>query len=205
MNALIIVDVQYDFLPGGALEVKDGDQIIPIINSLQVHFDHVVATQDWHPLHHKSFAVNHGDRNPGEVVDLNGMDQILWPVHCVQGTRGASFSDELSKERIERVIVKGTNPEIDSYSGFFDNGKLQSTDMENYLKSRSIDQVYVVGLATDYCVKFTALDAVELGFDTWVISDATRAVNLSPNDFEESLEELRNAGVKVIKSKSLRD
>ena len=202
MNALIIVDVQYDFLPGGSLAVKDGDQIIPLINKLQPYFDLVVATQDWHPAEHKSFAANHEGKEPGEAIELDGLQQVLWPVHCVQDSEGARLSDDLDQWKIDKVIFKGTNPMIDSYSGFFDNGKKQATELEEYLRSKNVQGVCVVGLAADYCVKFTAIDSVQLGFRTYVMSDATKAVNLNPGDYERSLAEMQEAGVFVIESKS---
>jgi nicotinamidase/pyrazinamidase len=198
MKALIIVDVQNDFLPGGALEVKDGDQVVPVINQLTDQFDLVVATRDYHPADHRSFASNHEGRKVGEVIDLNGLEQILWPDHCVEGSYGSEFSEDLNLARVDKIFKKGTNPEIDSYSGFFDNGHRQDTGLGDYLKSKDVDTVYIVGLAMDYCVKFTALDAQELGFKTHVIRDATRAVNLQPGDFERSEEELKKAGVHVI-------
>ncbi len=199
-TALILVDVQNDFLPGGALAVPEGDEIVPLINKLQAQFDLVLATQDHHPANHGSFAANHRGHQPGEVIDLDGLSQILWPVHCVQGSHGAAFSNDLDMKKVTKVFTKGENPNIDSYSGFFDNGKRQKTGLGDYLKERRVDRVYIVGLATDYCVKFTALDAVDLGFDTYVIKDATRAVNLQPGDFEKSLLEMEKAGVKVIES-----
>ena len=195
MNALLIVDIQYDFLPGGALQVNRGDEIIPIVNELQNKFECVVATKDWHPADHKSFAANHNGKQPGDRIKLNGQDQILWPVHCVQNSRGSEITAGIHRQRIEKIILKGTNREIDSYSGFFDNGHLQATELEDYLRSRGVNAVYIVGLAADYCVKFTALDAVELGFTTHVISEATRAVNLQSGDFEKALEEMKEAGV----------
>lgn len=198
MTALIIVDVQNDFLPGGALAVAEGDQIIPYINEIQGSYDLVVATQDWHPTDHKSFASNNPDRNIGEVIDLNGLQQIMWPVHCVQNSKGASFADALNQEKIDKVFVKGTDPEIDSYSGFFDNGKRKSTGLGDYLKSKGISKIAVVGLAADYCVKFTALDAASLGFEVEVHKAGTRAVNLQPDDYENAIEEMEKAGIRVV-------
>lgn len=198
MQALIIVDVQNDFLPGGALEVKDGDKIIPYINELQNNFNLVIATQDWHPANHKSFAINHPNKNIGEFINLNGLQQILWPVHCVQNSKGAEFAETLNQEKIEKIFVKGTKPQIDSYSGYFDNGKKQSTGLQDYLKSKSVNKVVVVGLAADYCVKFTALDAVNLGFEVEVHKAGTRAVNLQRNDFEKAMKDMKNVGIKII-------
>ncbi|MCB1100330.1 MAG: bifunctional nicotinamidase/pyrazinamidase [Verrucomicrobiae bacterium] len=163
MNALIVVDVQNDFLPGGALAVADGDAVIPVINRLMGEHDFVVATQDWHPADHGSFAANHPAANPGEVIDLNGHDQILWPVHCVQGSIGAEFAGKLDEHKFDAIFQKGTNPEIDSYSGFYDNGRRKSTGLAEWLRDRGVTHVTVVGLATDYCVRFTAEDAASEG------------------------------------------
>jgi len=197
MQAFIIVDVQNDFCPGGALPVPEGDRIVPLVNRLQGAFDLVVATQDWHPPTHASFAVNHR-RSPGEVIRLGGMEQVLWPTHCVQGTPGAAFVPSLETARIDRVFRKGTDPAIDSYSGFFDNGHQKATGLGDYLKAKGVDEVYIAGLATDYCVKFTALDAAGLGFRTNLIADACRGVNLNPGDVERALEEMRRAGVRIV-------
>ncbi len=199
-NALVLVDIQYDFLPGGALAVPDGDAIIPIVNQLQHRFDLVVATQDWHPEDHASFAANHSGRRVGELIVLDGLEQRLWPVHCVQNTYGAELAAELDASRISRVFRKGVDPCIDSYSGFFDNGHRRATGLGDYLHEHGVAQVYIVGLASDYCVKFTALDAQRLGFATYVIEDVCRGVNLAPNDVALALNELRQAGVHVIRS-----
>jgi len=203
MKALIIVDIQYDFLPGGTLAVQEGDHIIPIVNKLEEKFDVIVATQDWHPADHGSFASNHENKNPGELIKLRGLDQVLWPDHCVQHTRGAEFSKGLNTEKIQKTFQKGTDPSIDSYSGFFDNGKRKDTGLNDYLKSQGVDEVYIVGLATDYCVKFTALDADECGYKTFVVADATRAVNLQPGDGEKTLKEMSQKGIRIIKSSEL--
>jgi len=203
MNALILVDIQNDFLPGGALPVPDGDAIIPVVNRLQARFDRVVATQDWHPPDHGSFAANHPARKPGERIDLYGLSQILWPVHCVQGTRGADFALSIERSRWDKVVPKGTDPTIDSYSGFFDNGHRKATGLGDYLHEHGVTEVYVAGLATDYCVKFTALDAVQLGFRTHLIEDACRGVNLQPGDVERAIAEMRNAGVEIAASSEL--
>jgi len=203
MEALILVDIQNDFLPGGALAVPEGAQIIPVVNKLQKNFGLVVATQDFHPADHKSFAANHAGKQPGDHIELQGMDQILWPVHCVQGSQGAAFADTLRMDKVEKVFPKGTEPEIDSYSGFFDNGHLKATGLGDYLKEKGIERVVIVGLAADYCVKFTALDAVGLGFETTVVKDATRAVNLQEGDFEKALDEMKNQGVTIVDSTAL--
>lgn len=199
-SALIIVDVQNDFIPGGALAVKEGDQVVPIINSLQGKFPTVIGTQDFHPADHGSFAANHPGKNPGEFIDLNGLNQILWPVHCVQGSPGAEFQKDLIREGWAAIFQKGMNPGVDSYSGFYDNARRGDTGLGDFLKEKGIKTVFVAGLALDYCVKFTALDAVSLGFETYLIVDATRAVNIQPTDGELAIREMEAAGVKIIKS-----
>ncbi|MCG8317865.1 MAG: bifunctional nicotinamidase/pyrazinamidase [Cytophagales bacterium] len=202
-KALILVDIQNDFLPGGALAVPEGDMIVPLVNRIQEKFDLILATQDYHPANHASFAINHENKKPGEIIDLHGLTQVLWPAHCVQHSDGAAFGKDLDMARVTKIFYKGENPDIDSYSGFFDNGKRKKTGLAEYLKSKGVDTVYIVGLATDFCVKFTALDAVDLGFETYVIKDATRAINLQPGDFEASLKAMERAGVKVIESEDL--
>lgn len=201
--ALIIVDVQNDFIPGGALAVAEGDQVVPLINEIQPKFSHVIATQDFHPKDHGSFAANHPGKKPGEFIELGGLTQILWPVHCVQGTQGADFHPELEKKEWEAIFQKGKNPIVDSYSGFFDNARRGDTGLGDYLKKEGITQVYVCGLALDYCVKYTALDAKSLGFETYLIEDATRAVNLSPEDGQKAIEEMKSFGVIICDSKSI--
>ncbi|RMG68908.1 MAG: bifunctional nicotinamidase/pyrazinamidase [Bacteroidetes bacterium] len=198
MRALILVDIQNDFLPGGALAVQEGDQIIPVVNAIQPHFSLVVATQDWHPADHGSFAANHPGQVPGQMIDLHGLPQVLWPVHCVQGTAGAAFAAALDREKVVKVFPKGTDPEIDSYSGFFDNGHRKSTGLADYLRSQGVEEVYITGLATDYCVKYTALDAVGQGFRTYVVTDAVRAVNLQPEDGAAALAEMEKAGATLL-------
>jgi nicotinamidase/pyrazinamidase len=203
MKALIIVDVQNDFLPGGPLGVPLGDEVIRVANAVSAKFDRVVATQDWHPPDHGSFAVNHPGKKPGDVIDLNGLPQILWPVHCVRNTPGAAFASDLDTGRVARVFQKGTHPGIDSYSGFFDNGRRQATGLGDYLKEQGVRDVYVLGLATDYCVKFTTLDAAELGFRTFLIEDGCRPVELQEGDDARAVEEMKSAGVTIIRSTDL--
>ena len=201
MNAcLIIVDVQNDFLPGGALPVPEGDLIIPIVNQLQAAFSAVVATQDWHPADHGSFAANHPGKRPFDEIELHGVRQTLWPVHCVQGTLGAQLAPGLHQERLAQIFQKGTDPGIDSYSGFFDNGHRKGTGLNKWLKSLEIFDLYLCGLATDYCVKFTALDAMQLGFNTHLIEDATRGVNLHPDDVRNAVQQMARAGVRIVQS-----
>lgn len=204
-SALLIVDVQNDFLPGGALAVSKGDTIIPIINSLQEKFNFIVATQDFHPADHGSFAANHAGKKPGEFIELAGLRQILWPVHCVQGSEGAEFHEDLNPIKWQAIFQKGKNPEVDSYSGFFDNARRGDTGLGDFLQNEGIMNVFVTGLAQDYCVKFTALDGVSLGFKTYLITDATKAVNLNPEDGEKALEELKKEGVILIESSAILD
>ncbi len=204
MKTLILVDVQNDFSPTGALPVPEGDQIVPVINRLLPYFDHVIATQDWHPSGHASFASVHS-KTPGETVDLNGFEQILWPDHCVQGTVGAEFIAELDTDAINYIVRKGTDTSIDSYSGFFDNHRLQATGLEEYLRNHGIEDVYIAGLATDYCVKFTALDAAELGFNTRVIQDACRGVDMTEGDVDRAFKAMQEAGCHLIQSSELAD
>lgn len=200
MRALICVDIQNDFCPGGSLEVKEGDQVIPVANKLMAHFDLVVATQDWHPANHKSFAAMHPWRYPGDVIDLNGLQQILWPIHCVQGSFGAEFAPGLNTDAFEAVFVKGTDTEIDSYSGFFDNGHRKATGLGDYLKEKGVDEVYILGLALDVCVKFTVLDALGLGFKTYLVEDGCRGVNLKEGDSDKALSEMREKGAIIAQS-----
>lgn len=203
MKALILVDIQNDFLPGGALAVPEGDAVVPVANALIPNFDLVVATQDWHPPGHGSFAANQTGKQPGEMIELAGMPQILWPTHCVQHTPGAEFAPELNVAGIDRTFAKGADAEVDSYSGFFDNGHRIPTGLGDFLRERSVTEVYVVGLATDYCVKATALDAVNLGFATVLVTDGCRGVNLAAGDTAAALAEMRAAGVRLTNSQEL--
>jgi nicotinamidase/pyrazinamidase len=197
MNALIIVDMQNDFVQGGALPVSGGDELAPIINAYQAMFDLVVATQDWHPANHGSFAANYKGKKPGEVIELNGLSQVLWPIHCVQDTSGADFVPGLSRDKWAAIFQKGIDPEVDSYSGFFDNGRRHSTGLGEFLKKQNVTAVYVAGLATDYCVKFTVLDAKALGFATVLIDDACRGVELEAGDVVKAIDQMNAAGVSV--------
>lgn len=203
MKALILVDLQNDFLPGGALAVPDGDAVIPVANQLQALFPLVVATQDWHPANHGSFAANHPGKRVFEQIDLHGLPQTLWPVHCVQGTSGAALAAALRCDRIAKVFPKGTDADIDSYSGFFDNGHRRSTGLAEWLRSQGVTEVYVCGLATDYCVKLTAMDAVRDGFKVHLIEDACRGVNLRPGDVATAIVEMKRAGVDILQSAQL--
>ncbi len=198
MKALLLIDIQNDFIPGGALAVTEGDQVVAVANKKMNEFDLVVATQDWHPQNHGSFAANHPPKNIGEIIDLDGLPQILWPVHCVQQSEGAKLVAELKKDKIDTIFVKGTDPKIDSYSGFFDNGHRKATGLGDFLKEKGVTDVYVMGLATDYCVKFSALDAVKLGFKTHLILEGCRGVNLQAGDVDKAIKEMEEAGVTII-------
>ncbi|ALJ00549.1 bifunctional nicotinamidase/pyrazinamidase [Rufibacter tibetensis] len=201
MKALLLIDIQNDFIPGGALAVPEGSAIISIVNELQSHFDLVIATQDWHPRLHKSFASQHEGKNVFDVTQLQGLEQVLWPDHCVQSTYGAEFSPALDMTRVEVIFRKGTSTEIDSYSGFFDNGHLKSTALAEYLRGKGVTDVYLVGLAADFCVYFTALDAIQEGFSTYFIEDATRAI--SQEGFEKAKRDLLDKGGQFIHSQSI--
>lgn len=197
MKALLLIDVQIDFLPGGALAVADGDAVVAVANSLVDEHQLVIATQDWHPADHRSFASQHDGHEIGEVIDLDGLDQVLWPDHCVQGSAGAAFASELRVERIDHVVRKGTDRNVDSYSGFFDNARRKATGMHELLVGLGVDAVDIMGLATDYCVQFSALDAADLGYATTVIADGCRAVELEPGDHDRAMATMREAGVTV--------
>ena len=197
-RALILVDIQNDFIPGGALEVKRGDEVIEIANRAIKYFDNVIATRDWHPADHKSFASQHEGKNPGEFIELNGLPQILWPDHCVNGTKGAEFAPGLNVSSITKVIQKGLDKEVDSYSGFFDNAQDHATGLDDYLRSQGIGDLYIMGLATDYCIKYTVLDARKLGFNTSLIIEGIRGVELNPGDCDAAIEEMKEAGAKVV-------
>ncbi|MBF9255348.1 bifunctional nicotinamidase/pyrazinamidase [Pontibacter sp. 172403-2] len=201
MRALLLIDIQNDFLPGGSLAVPAGDQVIPVLNNLQPHLDLVVATQDWHPQNHKSFASNHPGKQPFEVTALQGLEQVLWPDHCVQHSEGANFAESLHMNKVEAIFRKGMNPEIDSYSGFYDNGHLKSTGLADYLRGRQVQQVYIAGLAGDYCVYFSAKDALLEGFDTFLIEDASRPI--SQDGFEKAKADVVSMGGQVVQSSSI--
>lgn len=202
-EALILVDLQRDFLPGGALGVTAGDEVVPVANRLQPYFSLVVATQDWHPPDHESFAANHPGREPGEVIDLHGLEQVLWPVHCVEGSAGADFAPGLERSRIARVFHKGTDPCVDSYSTFFDNAHRRDTGLEAFLREQGVSCIYLLGLATDYCVRYSALDARQLGFETFVVEDGCRGVELQPGDVDAAWREMEGAGVQRVTSAAL--
>lgn len=201
MKALIIIDVQNDFMPGGSLEVPMGDAILKPINSLHLLFDLVVATQDWHPKIHKSFASNHQNKKPFERILINGSEQILWPDHCVQGSRGAELHQGLEINKIAAIFRKGMDPDIDSYSGFFDNGHKISSGLTGYLKEKGVTDLYFCGLASDICVYFSIKDALLEGFTATLIEDA--AAPLDIHSFSKIKSELLNLNVKIINSYEL--
>jgi nicotinamidase/pyrazinamidase len=200
-SVLLIVDLQNDFCEGGNFAVPEGSLIIPLINQLQRSFSLVVASQDWHPANHTSFASNHPGCKVGDQVKTDKIMQTLWPDHCVQESAGAKFHPMLATSRIDHIFHKGVDTFIDSYSAFFDNENLRATGLESYLRERGVTDVYIAGLATDYCVKYSALDGIELGFNIHVIADACRGINIfAADDAEVALNEMRTAGVQVITS-----
>ena len=201
MRALVIIDVQNDFIPGGALAVPEGDKIVELINELQEKFDLVIATQDWHPEDHSSFAVNHHEIKEFEKITWNGLEQVLWPVHCLQNSWGAKLHSDLKTSKIEAIFRKGTDPEIDSYSAFYDNGHLKTTGLAGYLKEKGVDELYFCGLAGEICVYFSVMDALEEGFDSTIIEDATRALN--PIDFENAKKIIMEKGGKITNSSTI--
>lgn len=193
-EALIVIDIQNDFCPGGALAVADGDAIIPRVNALMAEFPTVVLTQDWHPRHHASFAVNHPGAAPFSLTNMPYGPQVLWPTHCVQATEGADFHPSLATDPAHLVIRKGFRPQIDSYSAFFENDRSTTTGLDGYLKARGITAITLVGLATDYCVAYSALDAVRLGYSVRVLMGACRAIDLN-GSLATMTEQMRAAGV----------
>ncbi len=201
MKTLVIVDAQNDFMPGGALEVKEGDRIIRVINKILPQFDLVVATQDWHPATHKSFAMNHKGRNEFETIELNGLEQKLWPSHCVQGTWGAEFHENLEMRPVEAIFRKGMEEGIDSYSGFYDNGHKKNTGLAGYLRSKGADDLYFCGLAADICVYFTLKDALNEGFNGTLIENAT--VPLLQEDYVKVRKNILARGGRIITSQEV--
>lgn len=202
-SALVLVDLQNDFCEGGALPVSGGSSVIPLANKLQHSFQLVVATQDWHPANHASFASNHPGHGIGDVVKTDKILQILWPDHCIQDSFGAEFHRDLDLSRVARIFHKGVDSKIDSYSAFFDNEHLRSTGLGEYLREIDVSDVYILGLATDYCVKYSALDAKHLGFNTFVIADACRGVDLAEGDSVKAIDEMRAAGIEIISSEKI--
>lgn len=196
MQALIVIDVQNDFCPGGALEVPQGDAIVQDINALMPDFDAVILTQDWHPAGHSSFASTHKDRARYDMIDMPYGPQVLWPDHCIQGSMGAKFHTELQQDRADLIIRKGYNPAIDSYSAFFENDHETPTGLEGYLRSRGITTLTMVGLALDFCVNFSAVDAANLGFDVTLRRDLCRAIDLN-GSLDAAMSGMQAAGVTV--------
>ncbi len=201
-DALIIVDMQNDFIPGGALPVEGGDLIIDGINNIAEHFKNqnaiVVLTQDWHPKNHMSFASSHPGKNPGDEYQSEGIGPVLWPDHCVQNTKGAEFHKDLNVTLADNIIQKGMNPEVDSYSGFLDNDKKSETGLADYLKSENIKRIFVCGLALDYCCYSTAMDGVDFGFEVYFLVDLTKGIDLPPGNISVSLENMKNKGIKFV-------
>ncbi len=196
MKTLIIVDIQNDFLEGGSLAVPNGNDVIPVLNKIQKDFDLILATQDWHPQNHKSFAAEHPGKYEFEIIDLNGLQQVLWPVHCVQGSFGAEFHKDLKMNSVEAIFRKGMDREIDSYSGFYDNGKRKNTGLFGYLKDRNVSEVFIAGLAADFCVYFTANDALDLGFKTTIIEEASKPIDAE--NWHKLKDKFREKGGNII-------
>lgn len=201
MKTLVIIDVQNDFLPGGSLEVPFGDEIIPVINQIQDKFDLVVVTQDWHPANHMSFASNHKDKKPFQKIEWDGMDQVLWPPHCVQNTDGAKLHPNLNTHRAEAIFRKGMHPQIDSYSVFYDNGHKKNTGLAGYLRQRQAGELYFCGLAADVCVWLSVKDALSEGFDVTLVENATKPID--PKKFHEIKQEMKNLGVRFLSSENI--
>ncbi|MFO7800638.1 bifunctional nicotinamidase/pyrazinamidase [Rhodohalobacter sp.] len=202
MNALLIVDIQNDFCPGGALEVPAGDTIIPTVNKLIDYFDVVVQTQDWHPVNHSSFASSHVGKEPFDTVEMDYGTQVLWPDHCVQGSEGAEFHKDLNTLKSQVVIRKGFRKAIDSYSTFFENDQKTATGLKGYLKQRGVTDLYTVGLATDFCVKWSILDGIDEGFIMHIVEDAVKGIDLN-GSLDEAWDEMKKKGVKVTQSKDI--
>jgi nicotinamidase/pyrazinamidase len=209
MQAMILVDLQNDFTPAsdekdhGALAVPEGNAVVEVANRLIPQFELVVATQDWHPADHRSFASQHPGRDVFEVIELDGLTQVLWPDHCVQHSAGADFLPDLLIERIDAVFRKGDDRDIDSYSGFYDNGHRKASGLHEYLQEREVDTVYILGLATDVCVLYTALDACRLGYTTYVVTDGCRGVDMEAGDVENAWQQMQQAGAKLIHSSEI--
>ena len=198
-----MVDLQNDFCKGGSLAVPEGDEIILLANQLQPYFKNVIATKDWHPKDHMSFAANHSGRKIGDVLVMNNMEQILWPIHCVQNTPGAELHKNWDTTLIQKFFLKGIDKNVDSYSAFFDNAHLRTTGLADYLLTMNIQDIYIMGLATDYCVRFSCMDAVHMGFNTHIILDACRGVELKPGDVQNAINEMEEEGVKICYTKDI--
>ena len=196
MKTLVIVDIQNDFLKGGSLAVPEGEKIIKPINKIIKQYDLVIATKDWHPKNHISFASNHTDKKIGDIINVNGLDQVLWPDHCIQNSFGSDFPEQLDISKLAKVVYKGSDADIDSYSGFYDNANFRSTGLSDYLKSKNINKIDYVGLATDYCLKYTALDSVSEGFKTRVLINCIKGID--EKDCKLALNEMKSKGVELI-------
>ena len=201
-TALVLIDIQNDFCPGGALAVDKGDEIVVISNKIQEQFKIKIITQDWHPSTHKSFASNHEGKEPLSTVEMFYGQQVLWPNHCIQGTEGSKFHSKLITDSADLIIRKGFRPEIDSYSAFFENDQKTPTGLDGYLKSRGVNKIYLCGLALDFCVYFSAIDGAELGYNVNVIQDACRAIDLD-GSLEKSLNDMKSKGVKILSTSDL--
>jgi nicotinamidase/pyrazinamidase len=202
MKALLIVDVQNDFCPGGALEVPNGNEIIPTINKLSEHFDVVIQTQDWHPRGHSSFASAHEGKEPFETIEMPYGEQVLWPDHCVQHSGGSDFHPDLETNRSQLIIRKGFRKEIDSYSAFYENDNSTTTGLSGYLKERNIDTLYAVGLATDFCVKWSVVDGIKEGFNVFVVEDAVKGIDIE-GSVDQAWNEMLDKGAQKVSSKEL--
>ncbi|MCA9645508.1 MAG: bifunctional nicotinamidase/pyrazinamidase [Polyangiaceae bacterium] len=206
MQALLLIDLQNDFMPTGSLPVAAGDSVVPVANRIIDALRGsaiIVATQDWHPANHGSFASQHAGKSPGELVKLGGVDQVLWPDHCVQLSHGAQLHTQLDKRSIQKLFYKGTDVGIDSYSAFFDNGHQRATGLGEWLRQRGVREIVTLGLATDFCVKFSVLDALELEFGVTLVSDGCRGVNLEAGDSERAITEMAERGARVVESSAL--
>jgi nicotinamidase/pyrazinamidase len=199
MRALLIVDIQNDFCPGGALAVPDGDKIVPTVNKLVNVFDAVIQTQDWHPVGHSSFSSSHNGKDPYDTVEMDYGTQVLWPDHCVQGSMGAEFHPELNTLKTQVIIRKGFRKAIDSYSTFFENDQETTTGLTGYLKQRGITDLYTVGLATDFCVKWSILDGIDEGFNMYIVKDAVKGIDLD-GSLDAAWDEMREKGVNIVTS-----
>lgn len=198
MKALLLIDLQNDFMPGGPLGVPQGNECVESANEAQHFFNFVIASKDWHPADHLSFAPIHENKKPGDVIIVNGLMQTLWPIHCVQHTQGAALVKNLNQNKIRHIITKGTDHALDSYSAFFDNAHRHETGLASYLKLSAIEEIFLLGVATEYCVKYTALDAIKLGFKTNVIIDGCRGIGLGCQDIPQALEDMRSKGVNLL-------
>ena len=201
MKTLLVIDVQNDFMPSGSLAVPEGDDIVPVINGIQDKFDLIVATQDWHPKTHSSFAINHDNKSNFDSIEWHGKLQTLWPEHCVQGSKGAELHSELDTTKYEAIFRKGTDINIDSYSAFYDNNHLKATGLSGYLKEKKVSQLYFCGLASDICVYFSVRDAIKEGFECFFIEDAAKPIDTEA--FEDIKSKMINMGVHIITSESV--